>query len=268
MLSHYCSSIENEYDKHIGGVIKLVPNLGNKNKYVLYYRNLELHLSLDMKLAEVHRILKFKQSDWLEKYIDFNTDKTRNAANSFEKFFFKLINNRTFRKTMGNVTKRINIRLVNNAGDYERYVSKPSFVSQKIFSKNSFAIHKIKSVLTLDKRIYVGFSILELSKLFTYEFHYKCINRKYNAKMLFTNTDSLVDEIETEDVYEDFYEDKNLFNFSDYPRDSKFSDPVNQKVIGKIKDEFKRTIISEFVGLKSKMYFFIAEDGEEIERSR
>ena len=85
---------------------------------------------------------------------------------------------------------------------------------------------------------------------------------------MFTNTGSLVDEIETEDVYEDFDEDKNLFDFSDYPRDSKFSVPVNQKVIGKIKDEFKGTMISEFVGLKSKMYFFIAEDGEEIEKSR
>ena len=85
---------------------------------------------------------------------------------------------------------------------------------------------------------------------------------------MFTNTGSLVDEIETEDVYEDFDEDKNLFDFSDYPRDSKFSVPVNQKVIGKKKDEFKGTMISEFVGLKSKMYFFIPEDGEEIERSR
>ena len=95
-----------------------------------------------------------------------------------------------------------------------------------------------------------------------YEFHHKCINRKYNAKLLLTNTDSLVDEIETEDGFEDFYEDKKLFDFSDYPRDSKFSDPANQKVFGKIKDEFKGTINSEFVGLKSKMSFFIAADGE------
>ena len=87
MLSHYCSSIENEYDKQIGGVIKLVPNLGNKSKYVLDYRNLQWHLSLDMKLAEVHRILKFEQSDWLEKYINFNTGKRRNIANNFENFF-------------------------------------------------------------------------------------------------------------------------------------------------------------------------------------
>ena len=87
-----------------------------------------------------------------------------------------------------------------------------------------------------------------------YEFHYKYIKSKYDTKLLFTYTDSLVYEIKTEDVYEDFYQDKNLFDFSNYPLHSKFFDPVNKKVIGKIKDEFKGRIISEFIGLKSKMY--------------
>ena len=110
-----------------------------------------------------------------------------NAANSFEKDFFKLINNSTFDKTMENLRKRMNVRLVNNAGDYKKYVSKPSFVSQKVFSKNFVAIHEIKVVLTLDKPIYVRFSILDLSKLLIYEFHYKYIKSKYNANLLFTD---------------------------------------------------------------------------------
>ena len=91
MLSNYCSSIKNKYDIKIGGVNKLVPNLGIKSKYVLHYRNLQLYLSLGMKLVSVHRVLKFKQSVWLKKYIDFNTDKRKNAANSFEKDFFELM---------------------------------------------------------------------------------------------------------------------------------------------------------------------------------
>ena len=124
-----------------------------------------------------------------------------------KKTFFKLVNNSAFGKTMENLRKRINIRPVNNVGDCKKYLSKPSFVSQKILNKSFVAIHKIKSVLTLDKPIYVGFSILDLSKLLMYEFHYKYIKTKYNAKLLFTDTGSLVYEIETKDVYEDFLEE-------------------------------------------------------------
>ena len=83
-----------------------------------------------------------------------------------------------------------------------------------------------------------------------HEFHHKYIKSKFSANLLFTDTDSLVYEIDTKDVYEDFYGDENLFDFSDYPRDSKFFDPVNKKVIAKVKDEFKGKINNEFVGLK------------------
>ena len=144
-----------------------------------------------MKLVSVHRVLKFKQSDWLKKYIDFNTYKRKNAANSFKKDFFKLMNNSTFGKTMKKLRKRINVRLVNNAADYKKYVSKVSFVSQKIFSKNFVALHETKPVLTLDKPIFVGFNILDLSKLLIYEFHYAYVEKKYNVKLLFTDTGSL-----------------------------------------------------------------------------
>ena len=149
-------------------------------------------LSLGTKLTKVHGILKFKQSDWLKKCIDFNTDKRKNAANSFEKDLFKLMNNSVFGKTMEKLRKRISVKLVNNAKDYVKCISKPSFVSQKIFSKN---ILEIKPVLTLNKLIYVGFSILDLSKLLMYEFHYKYIKSKFDAKLLFTGIDSLVYEI-------------------------------------------------------------------------
>ena len=189
-----------------------------------------------MELVSVHRILKFKQCDWLKKYIDFNTDKRKNSANSFEKDFFKLMNNSAYGKTMENLRQRINVRLINNAKDYKKYVSKPSFVSQKIFSGNFVAIHETKPVLTLNKPIYVGFSILDLSKLSMYNFHYNYIKRNYDSKLLLTDTDSLVYEIKTDDVDEDFYKDKGLFDFSDYPQDSmelhsKFFDPVNKKVL-------------------------------------
>ena len=112
----------------------MVPNLGNKSKYDVHFRNLQLYLSLGMKLTKVHRILKFKQTDWLKKYIDFNTDKRKNATNSFEKDFLKLMNNSVFGKTMENLRKRINVELINNAKDYIRCLSRPNFISEKLFS--------------------------------------------------------------------------------------------------------------------------------------
>ena len=147
----------------------------------------------------------------------------------------------------------------------ENMLVKPSFVSQKIFSENFVAIYEIRPALTLNKPIYVGFSILDLSKSLMYQFHCNYIKTKYKncAKLLFTDTDILVYEIETNDVYEDFYEDKDLFDSSDYPKDSKFFDSSNKKVVDKMKDDFKGKIISEFVGLKSKIYSLIDVGKEE-----
>ena len=210
----------------------------------------------------------FEQTDWLKKYIDFSTDKRENAANSFEKIFFKLMNNSVFGKTMENLRKRISAKLINNAKDYVKCISKPSFISQKIFSKNFVAIHQVKPVLILNKPIYVGLSILDSIKLLMYKFHYEYTKNNFYAKLLFTDTDSLVYENKTEDVYEDFYGDKNLFDFSDYSLNSKFFDPVNKKVIGKMKDEFKRKIISKFVGIKSKRYSLISVDDKEVIKAK
>ena len=165
-----------------------------------------------------------------------------------------------FGETIKNLQKRISVKFVNNAKDYVRCISKPSFVSQKIFSKNFIVIHEIKPALTLNKPIYVGFSILDLTKLLMYEFHYKYTKSKFD--------DSLVYEIKRKDVYEDFYQDKNLFDFSDYPLNSKLRDPVIKKVVGKMKDEFRGEIISEFVGLKLKMYSLICVDDEEITKAK
>ena len=131
------------------------------------------------------------------------------------------------------------------------------FFSQKTFNNNFGAIHEIKPVSTLDKSIYVKFSILDLSKYLIYKFHYKYIKRKYNARLSFTDTGSLLYEIRTKNGYENFSKDKSLFDFSDYQENSKFFDPASKTVIEKMKNEFKRKIINELAGLKSKIYSLI-----------
>ena len=131
---------------------------------MLHFRNLQLYLPLEMRLTKIHRVLKFKQSDWIEKYIDLNTEKKTNAANSFEKDFLKLMINSVYGKTMENLRKIINARLVNNEKDFLKYTSRPTHITHKIFGKNYAAIHEMKPVLTLNNPLYVGFNVLELSK--------------------------------------------------------------------------------------------------------
>ena len=164
---------------------------------------------------------------------------------------------------MENLRKRINVRLVNNKKDFLKYTSRPTFVTHKIFGKNYAAIHEIKPVLILNKPIYVAFTVLELSKWLMYDFHYNFIKKNFNAELLFTDTDSLTYEIKSENVYEEFFKWKDLFDFSNYSKDSKFFDDANKKVIGKMKDEFGGVIATEFVGLKSKMYSIKKIDGKE-----
>ena len=236
MLSKYCKELADEYDIKIGNVKKLIPNLNNKTKYVLHCRNLQLYLSLGMKLTKIHRRLKLKQSDWMKKYIDFNTEKRKNAANNFEKYFFKLIINSVYGKTMENLRKRINVRFVNNKKDILKYISKATYVTHKLFDKDFAAIHEIKSVLMLNKPIYVGFTVLELSKWMMYDFYYNFIKKNFNAELLFTDTDSPTYEIKSEDVYNDLYKWKDLFDFKNYSKDSKFFDDANKNIIGKMKD--------------------------------
>ena len=262
MLSNYCKKIKEKYNISIGQVHKLIPTLNNKEKYVLHYRNLQLYLDIGLKLTKVHRVLEFDQSPWLKQYINFNTEKRKHTKNSFEKDFFKLMNNSVFGKTMENLRKRVDVRLVTNEKKLLKLASKPTYVSSKIFNENLVAVHKIKETLTLNRPAYVGMCILDLSKTLMYDFHYNNIKKKYGdkARLLFTDTDSLTYEIEAEDVYKDFWNDKDKFDNSDYPESSPYFDKTNKKVIGKFKDEAAGVPICEFVGLRSKMYSSIKDN--------
>ena len=264
MLSDYCKKIQKKFNVSSGLVHKLIPTLNDKQKYVLHYKNLQSYLNLGLKLKRVHRVLEFNQSPWLKKYIDFNTQKRTKAKNSFEKDFFKLMNNSVFGKTMENIRKRVDVRLVTSKEKLSKLASKPTYVSSKIFNENLVAVHKIKETLTLNRPAYIGMCILDLSKTLMYDFHYNYIKHKYGnkAELLFTDTDSLTYEIQTDDVYADFFKDKSKFDNSDYPENSPYFNKTNKKVIGCFKDEAAGVPITEFVGLRSKMYSFVKDDSK------
>ena len=255
-------------------VEKLIPNLRDKKKYVLHYKNLIQCLDMGLKITHIYRGIKFVESEWMKPYIDKNTNLRAKAKNNFEKDFYKLMNNSVFGKTMENIRNRVDVKLVNTEEKLRKLAAKPNFKSRKIFSENLVSVHMKKTSLTMVKPVYLGMCILDLSKTIMFDFHYQYIKSKYGdkAKLLFSDTDSLMYEIETEDFYKDISGDvKNRFDTSDYPENHPSGIPtgINKKVLGMFKDEAAGKIIKEFVGLRAKLYSYkIYEEEEEIKKCK
>ena len=250
------------------GVKKLIPNLRNKNNYVVHYKNLMQCLRLGMKLKKIHRGIKFIEAAFLKPYIDKNVILRTQAKNNFEKDFFKLMNNSVFGKTMENIRNRVNVKLVDTGEQFKKLTAKPNYESRKIFNENLVSVHMKKTSLTMNKPVYLGMSILDLSKIIMFDFHYQYIKPKYgkHAKLLFTDTDSFLYEIQTEDFYKDISGDvKDRFDTSEYPENHPSGIPtgINKKVLGMFKDEAKGKNIKEFVGLRAKLYSYKMEEGKE-----
>ena len=250
----------------VNGVEKLICHFKPRKNYVVHYRNLRQYLEMGMKITAVHRGISFYQSSWMEPYIRKNTELRKTAANNFEKDFFKLMNNSVFGKTIENIRKRQNIILVDNRKKAEKLASRPNFERATIFDKNLIAVHMKKTEVYFNKPVYVGQAILDLSKTLMFDFNYNYIKKKYKnrAELMFTDTDSLLYQIHTDDFYKDIsYDIKEKFDTSDYPpnHESGIQTGVNKKVIGMFKDEVAGRQITHFVGLRPKLYSFKVEDG-------
>ena len=252
----------------IKNVEKLIPNLWDKKKYIVHHENLKLYLELGLKVKKIHRGIKFREKAWMKPYIELNMRLRANGKNDFEKDFFKLMNNSVFGKTMENIRNRVDVKLVNNRGAAEKLSAKPNFEHLTIFDENLVAIHIKRTKLTFNKPVYCGMAILDISKSLMYKFHYGYILPKYgkNQKLLFTDTDSLCYEIQTEDFFKDISEDvEDYFDTSNFPKDHPSGIPVgkNKKVPGMMKDEAGGRIIEEFVGLRAKLYSYRMFEGKE-----
>ena len=238
---------------------KLVCNLFNKKKYVVHINSLKQVLNHGLKLKKIHRIIEFNQETWLKSYIDMNTELRKLAKNDFEKDLFKLMNNSVFGKTMENIRKHRDIKLVTTDRKRSKLVSEPNYHTINLISEDLSIIEMKKTKVKMNKPIYLELSILEISKILMYEFWYDYMKPKYNdnVKLCYMDTDSFIVNIKTNYFYKDIASDvENRFDTSNYEVNRPLPTRKNKKVIGLMKDELGGKIITEFVTSRPKTYSF------------
>ena len=198
---------------------KLVCNLSNKKKYVTHINSLKQALNHGLKLKKIHRVIEFNQDAWLEPYIDMNTKLRKAGKNDFEKYFFKLMNNSVFGKTMENIRKHRDIKLETTGKKRSKLVSEPNYHTFNLIGEDLSIIEMKKTKVKMNKPIYLGLSILEISKILMYEFWYDYMKPKYgnDVKLCYMDTDSFIMNIKTNKFYEDITNDvQNRFDTSNY----------------------------------------------------
>ena len=247
----------------IGKCKKLVCNLYDKKIYVVHMRSLKQALNHGLILKKVHRVIQFFQKAWLKPCIDMNTKLRKKAKNDFKKDFFKLMNNAVFGKTMENLRKHRYIKLVTTDKRRNRLVSEPNYHTTKWFSENLLAIGMKKTKVKMNKPIYLGLSILEISKILMYKFWYDYMKSKYgdNVKLCYIDTDNFIMYIKTEGFCKDIADDvEKRFDTSNYEVDRPLPTRKNKKVIVLMKYELGGKIMTEFVALRPKTYSYLTDD--------
>ena len=242
---------------------KLAPNFFPKKAYVIHLRNLQFCLSEGVQLVKVRRAIRFNQKAWIAPYIAENTRLRQQAVDSFEKDYYKLLNNAFFGKTMENVRRRVKIVLVNGERSHAWQTSKPTYKRFQIFDENLVGVELAQSNIQLDKPIYVGFTVLELSKLLMYKFHFEVMKPNFPESVLcFTDTDSFLYHLTCVNLYGDhLHRLRDHFDFSNLAVDNPLFSNVNRAVVGKFKDETSGVPIQEFIGLRSKCYSILTDAG-------
>ena len=241
---------------------KLICDQSDKKNYLTHYRMLKFYIRHGMIIDKVHNIISFKQSRWIEKYISYNTEKRNKAKNDFEKDFYKLLNHAFYGKTMENVRNRLKIKFIKK-DDYRKiieYQSKLTFNGIHKSYENCDSYTLKQNEVLMNKPIYLGFTVLELSKLLMYETYYDKLQpyfRRENIQFHYMDCDSFVLSIETENIINDLKNLEDLFDFSNLNESHELFSNKNKKVVGKFKIETPESIwIDEFVALRSKCYAF------------
>ena len=256
----------------INGHSKLARTLYDKKRYVAQIRNIKQALKHGLKLKKVRKAIAFYQEAWLRPYIEMNTELRKNAKNNFEKDFYKLMNNAVFGCSIMNVRSRRDIKLVTNDKKRCKLVSKPNYHTTKQFSENFLAMEMKKTKIKMNIPVYIGFTILEVSKTVMWEFCCDYLKRKYGdkIKLCYTDTDSFILHIKTDDFYEDIADDvEEWFDTSNYKTDTPLLiTNKNKKVLGKFKDELGGKIMTKFAGLHSKTYAYLIDNFKKIKKNK
>ena len=254
-LSDYSKDFLNKNNDKLGNVNKLILDLHDKKEYIVHYDILKYYISLGIKVSKIHSIISFNHKAWLKDYIDFNTNMRAKATNDFEKDFWKLMNNSFYGKTMENISNRCLVELVNNPQKLKRLASLDNFKDIIDFNNDFKAVLFNYKSMFFNKPIYLGMCVLDYSKLVMYKFYYDTIEKHFpNNEVLYSDTDSMVLNIYTEDLYSDLKKIKDHLDTSNYSKEHPLYSTVNKKVIGKFKDELGGNIITKFIGIRSKMY--------------
>ena len=235
---------------------KLINNLHDKERYVTHYMCLKFYLAHGMRLGRIHRIISFSQRQFMQPFVRYCNDQRRNAKSDFESGLFKLLANAFYGKSVENVRKRVNARLVTDPIKFVRAVSKANFKRSQIINSGLVLVESTRGKIVLNKPIAIGFTILEYAKLVMYEFYYDCLLPRYGEKihMCFTDTDSFICHVETPDVHADMATMLDWFDTSNFPADHPLFSTTNKRRLGKFKSETGACLPSQFCGLRSKMY--------------
>ena len=246
-----------ELGNKTGHIPKLLETLQSKQKYVCQYSVLKIYCQQGLQVTRLHKTLKFNQIDFMKCYIEQNTKlRQQTVISTFEKNFFKLLNNSCFGKTMENLRCRYKMVFVENEEKAKFYCNKYNFENFTIFRENLVGITHSQKGIRWNKPTYLGAAILDLSKLHLYRFLYEEMGPLFDkkARVKYRGTDSLFYEIETDDIYKDFKQLKHVLDLSDYPKDPHLHSELNKKVPLKLSDELNSDIVMEAVFLKPKAY--------------
>ena len=245
-------------------VKKFVCNVHDK-KIVVHIRALKQALNNGLILKKVHRVIQFNQEAWLKSYVDVNTRLRKEAKNDFEKDFFKL--------TVENVRNHRDIKIVMTNKQKNKFASEPNYHTTKYISKDLLIMDMKKVEVRMNKPLYLGQAILDISKTLMDKFQYNYIKPKYgdDARLCYIDTDSFVIYIKTKDFYKDIDNDvERWFDTSNYYKKDERPLPIgkNKKVIGLFKDELGEKIMKEFVALRAKAYAYLIEDDSEHKKAK